>query len=115
MPLIHPAVYDPRGDYNALNAIFGNAVNQDSKTHASQRRYVAKSLPGVETPGSSWRATLQDHIGDFLGLDTDETSMIYVTSGTDALEAVLRAVRATQGADKGNEVHCSSDHDWCHF
>ena len=84
--LIHPIGYYHRGDFGAVNAILGNTINQESNTCASQQRFVAKILPGVESSRSTFRAMLQDCIEDLLGLDTDKTSVVCVTSGTDTFE-----------------------------
>lgn len=100
--LIYTQGHDPKGDFGVVDAILGNEPNEESKRRASQQRFVAKILPGVEDAGVSFRAQLQGRIGDYLGLDPGKTSVVCVTSGTNALRAVLRAVRATQGSEEAN-------------
>ncbi|KAI0503172.1 hypothetical protein F5B22DRAFT_652318 [Xylaria bambusicola] len=96
VPLIYLGGYRPKGDFSAVHGILSSTGNEDSKKRASQQLYVAKILPGVETPGLSFRATLQDRIKHFLELGP-ETSVICVTSGFDALRVVLRSIEARDG------------------
>ncbi|KAG8988225.1 hypothetical protein FRB93_004172 [Tulasnella sp. JGI-2019a] len=104
LPLIYPAGYRPKGDFSAVDAILANQENDDSATRPSQQRFVAKNLPGVGNPGPSYRVTLQNRIGEFLGIDPITTSVICVSSSTTTLRALLKGVRATDGADGRNEV-----------
>lgn len=93
--------------FSIVDAILGNEPNEESKSRASQQRFVAKILPGVEEgAGVSFRTQLQNRIGDFLGLNPDKSSVFCVTSGTNAIRAVLGAFRAMQRQDKTqkNEV-----------
>ncbi|KAH8847100.1 hypothetical protein MCOR01_000543 [Pyricularia oryzae] len=90
-----------------VDAILGNEPNEESKSRASQQRFVAKILPGVEEgAGVSFRTQLQNRIGDFFGLNPDKSLVFCVTSGTNAIRAVLGAFRAMQRQDKTqkNEV-----------
>lgn len=105
VPLIHPQGFYPSDDFSAVNAILANEPSEESRARASQQRFVAKLLPGVESPGSSFRATLQRRIANLLNLDTTETSVICVSSGTNALRAVLKGIRAAAGRSNDcNEV-----------
>ncbi|KAK8144852.1 hypothetical protein G3M48_005242 [Beauveria asiatica] len=96
VPLIHTQGNRPKGDFGSVDMILANIPNQDSKGHASQQRFVAKILPGVEGPGLSFRAMLQRRVGETLNLNHG-TSVICVSSGTNALRAVLKGVRAAVG------------------
>lgn len=104
IPLIHAVGYRPKGDFSPVDAILANQENDDSAVRPSQQRFVAKILPGVGNPGPSYRLTLQGRIGEFLDIDPVKASVILVTSGTVALRAVLKGVRATNGPDGPNEV-----------
>ncbi|KID83857.1 DegT/DnrJ/EryC1/StrS aminotransferase, partial [Metarhizium majus ARSEF 297] len=107
VPLIHPQGYGPKGDFSVIDAIFRNETNEESVGRASRQRFVAKVLPGIEGSGLGFRAQLQARIGDFLEIDFDKTSVICVTSGTNALRSVLKAVRppwATTASINDSEV-----------
>ncbi|KAH8979346.1 hypothetical protein EDB92DRAFT_1904988 [Lactarius akahatsu] len=104
VPLIHPVGYRPKGDFSAVDAILANQENEDSAARPSQQRFVAKNLPGVGNPGPSYRATLQDRVGEFLDVDPVKTSVIAVSSGTVALRAVLKHIRGVNGDDGPGEV-----------
>ena len=105
VPLIHTQGYRPKGDFSAVDMILLNKPNEESKARASQQRFVAKILPGVESPGLSFRVTLQQCIGDFLNLDLNKTSVICVSSGTNALRAVLKGIRTAVGRSSNrNEI-----------
>ncbi|KAH6855722.1 pyridoxal phosphate-dependent transferase [Chaetomium sp. MPI-CAGE-AT-0009] len=105
MPLISPKGFRPMGDWSAVDAILANEASDDSKARASQQRFVSKLVPGVGLAGLGHRLLLQQRIGEFLKLDSAHTSVICVTSGTNALRALLKAVRASNGAnDSRNEV-----------
>src|ERR1700744_4440773 len=94
VPLIRTQGYRPQGDFSAVDAILVKAPNEDSMSRASRQRFVSKILPDVESPGPSFRVSLQRRIGDFLQLDPNKTSVICMSSGTTALRAVLKSVRA---------------------
>ncbi|KAF9269966.1 hypothetical protein L218DRAFT_4584 [Marasmius fiardii PR-910] len=104
VPLINVRGYRPRGDFTAVDAMLANEANKQSKTRASNQRFVAKILPGVENPGASYRVTLQRRLGEFMSLDPDEISVICVTSGTNALRVVLKGVRAVAKSNEHDEV-----------
>lgn len=105
VPLISPKGFCPTGDWSAVDAILANEASDDSKAHASHQRFVSKLLPGVGLAGLGHRLLLQQRIGEFLKLDSANTSVICVTSGTNALRALLKAVRGFNGADDSrNEV-----------
>ena len=53
-------------------------------------------------PGLSYRVALQERIGQFLELDPATTSVICVSSGTNALRAVLRGLCAADQAGHGH-------------
>ncbi|KAF9872940.1 hypothetical protein CkaCkLH20_09450 [Colletotrichum karsti] len=104
VPLISPQGYRPKGDYSAVDAILANKACEDSTTRASKQRFVSKLLPGVGNSSLGYRIPLQRRIGDFLELDLNKTSVLCVTSGTNALRAVLKGIRATYGHTQRNEV-----------
>lgn len=104
VPLISPQGYRPKGDYSAVDAILGNEACENSVTRASKQRFLSKVVPGVEKPGPGYRIPLQHRIGDFLELDLTKTSVFCVTSGTNALRAVLKGVRAVNGLNHRDEV-----------
>ncbi|KAF9773491.1 hypothetical protein IL306_008681 [Fusarium sp. DS 682] len=83
VPLIQAQGYRPKGDFSAVDAMLANEANEDSMSRASQQRFVSKILPG---------------------LDTAKTSVICVTSGTNAIRAVLKGVRASDDSNVRNEV-----------
>ena len=104
VPLIHAQGYRPKGDFTAVDAIHANEPNDGSTPRASRQRFIAKILPGVEGPGPSFRITLQHRIGTFLNLDANKTSVICVSSGTNALRVVLKGVREVISNTNCNEV-----------
>lgn len=104
VPLIRFQGERVKGDFSAVDAIFANQANGILMGGASQQRVVAKILPGVGSPGPNHRVTLQTRIQEFLELDSAEMSVICVSSGTNALRAVLKSVRATDGPDLWKEV-----------
>ncbi|KAI9826024.1 MAG: hypothetical protein M1826_006822 [Phylliscum demangeonii] len=104
VPLIRPQGYRPKGDYSAVDAVLANDNTDDSAVRASQQRFVAKILPGVGSPGHSYRVTLQNRVGEFLELDPIKSSVVCTTSGTAALRAVLKGVRVACGSDGRDEV-----------
>ncbi|KAK4068625.1 uncharacterized protein Triagg1_7273 [Trichoderma aggressivum f. europaeum] len=104
VPLIQVQGYRPKGDSSAVDAVLANEANEDSKSRPSQQRFVSKILPGVGEPGASYRVTLQSRIGEFLKLDTANTSVICVTSGTNAIRAVLKGVHAKGDSEDCKEV-----------
>lgn len=104
VPLIQAQGYRPKGDFSAIDAMLANEANEDSKSRASQQRFISKILPGVENPGAGYRVTLQHRIEEFLKLDTAKTSVICVTSGTNAIRAMLKGVRASEDSNVRNEV-----------
>ncbi|KAK8036884.1 hypothetical protein PG994_015381 [Apiospora phragmitis] len=68
LPLISTQGNRPEGDFNAVDMILANTPNENFKARASQQRFVAKILPGAESPGPSFRVMLQQRIADFLNL-----------------------------------------------
>ncbi|KAH9204639.1 pyridoxal phosphate-dependent transferase [Leptodontidium sp. 2 PMI_412] len=100
VPLIYTLGYCPKGDFTAVYAIIGNEPNEDSKACASQQRFIAKILPGVGSLGTSYWVALQSRIQEFLKVDPDKTSVICVSSGTNALRAFLEVIvpQTTAGA-----------------
>lgn len=104
VPLISPRGYRPKGDFSAVDAILANEASDESKIRASKQRFVSKVVPGVENASVGYRIPLQRRIGDFLAIDNADTSVICVTSGTNALRAVLKGVRAINGSNNRNDV-----------
>jgi hypothetical protein len=100
VPLIYTHGNRPKGDFNVVDKILANNPNKESKGRASQQRFVAKILPGVESPVPSFRAMLQHRIGDYLNLD-HEMSVICISSGTNALRAAPKSVHASVGGATG--------------
>jgi hypothetical protein len=104
VPLIDFRTDQHLPDFSASDAILHNWDIGDATFGASRQRVVAKILPGVGGPGISFRNTLQDRIHEFLGLDSAETSVLCVSSGTNALRAVLKWVRTTDDSGARNEI-----------
>ena len=95
VPLIFPKGIRPTGDWSPVDAILANEASDDSKARASQQRFVSKHALGAGLAGPGYRLLLQRRIGEFLKLDSADTSVICVTSRTNALRAVLKTVRAS--------------------
>lgn len=99
VPLIYTQGHGSKGDFSIVDAILANEPSTGSQVRASQQRFVAKILPGVQDVSVSFRAQLQGRIRDYLGLNPEKSSVVCVTSGTNALRAVLRAICGIQGQE----------------
>jgi hypothetical protein len=104
VPWVDFRTYQHPSDFSAGDAILHNWNTVDATFGASRQRVVAKLLPGVGGPSISFRNTLQDRIHEFLGLDSAETSVLCVSSETNALRAVLKWVRTTNDSGTRNEI-----------
>ncbi|KAF8859557.1 hypothetical protein BDZ45DRAFT_673299 [Acephala macrosclerotiorum] len=100
VPQILPSGYGYPGDYDAVHSIIRNEPSLKQMYLPSRQRFVVKDTNAQE----SYRASLQRRIADLLGLDTDTTAVLCLTSGTNALRAALKAVAADNRSEIRNEV-----------
>ncbi|KAL9129385.1 MAG: hypothetical protein Q9217_002149 [Psora testacea] len=94
------------GRRSSTSAKKPRTANFPIQATAIQRAFPAGSVLRQEGSPGPEQATsnLQRSVTKFLGLDAGTTSVIYVTSGTNALRAALKAVIADGRSEARNEI-----------
>jgi len=101
VPQINPSGYGYVGEHSAVDSILRNEPNLEPTRLTSKQRYVSRGVAKVRT---SYRSDLQRRVTEFLDLDAGTTSVVCVTSGTNALRAALKAVIADDRPGSRNEI-----------